>query len=190
MCSPFISSREWKTGVGNTKDRGSWDTRKSGISKIASISLTAILIVIVVLGVYLVYSLNNSNGVTSTSSRLIDSISLAGFSLDPLNSNVSGTVQVISSSPLVRTDLYINGTFMGSMNYTRGLVTGSTYSMMYSINPGSMPMMSRMHLVAGRSYMITLMALFSDGTRCNASSVVVAGQERQMMSSTNSMMGR
>jgi len=162
--------------------------RKNGISKVVSISIVAILIVIVVLGVYLAYCPNNTNGVTSTNSRLSDSISLAGFSLNPLNSSVSGTVQVSGSSPLVQTDLYINGTFMGSLNYTRGMMTGSTYSMAYSINPRSMPMMSRMQMVAGRSYMITLMALFSDGTRYNASSVVVAGQERQMMSSSNGMM--
>jgi len=161
---------------------------KDGISKVVSVSLAAILVAIVVFGVYLAYSLNNPNSGTSSSSRLNDSISLAGFSLDPLSSNLSGTLLVSSSSPLVQTDLYINGTFMGSVNYTKGMMANSTYYVMYSTTPRSMPMMSRMQMVTGRSYMITLMALFSDGTKCNASSIVVAGQKQQMMSSSNGIM--
>ena len=79
--------------------------------------------------------------------------------------------------------LYINGTFMGSKNYT-GMITSGTYSMMYTANPQSMPKMSTMSMVSGRSYMVTMTAMFSDGTRCSASSTVVAAQ---MMTTGNMM---
>jgi hypothetical protein len=163
---------------------------KDGISKVASASIVAILIAIVVFGGYLAYSMNNPKSSASSSSIVKDSISLAGFSLDPSRSNLSGTVLVTSSSPLVQTDLYINGTFMGSLNYTKEMMSNSTFSLMYSVNPTSMLMMSRMPMVVGRSYKITLLARFNDGTRCNASSIVVAGLRRMMSSSSGMMSSR
>ncbi len=179
-----IEVRVWEY----SRSEWTFDLSRDGISKVVVISLAAIVIAIAIFGGYLAYSLNNPNRNASSSSKTNASISLAGFSIDPVSSNLSGTVLVRSSSPLVQTDLYINGTFMGSVNYTKGMMSNSTYSLMYSTNPRFMPMMSRMQMVAGRSYMITLMAVFSDGTRFNASSAVVAGEKYQMGSSSNGMM--
>src|SRR5579872_1890433 len=47
-----------------------------------------------------------------------NNISIEVFSLNPTSSNLSAVVLVNAHSPLVRMDLYMNGTFIGSCNYT------------------------------------------------------------------------
>ena len=157
--------------------------KNGAISKVISIAVAGILIAVVILGVYLTYSMSGHTSSTTTNTKASDSISLGGFSIDALTSNVSGTVLMNSSSTLMQMDLYINGTLMGSLNYT-GMMTSANYSMMYSASPKSMAMMSAMQMLAGRSYMVTMIALFSDGTRCYVSSIVVAGE---MMTTGNMM---
>ncbi|MGA2876792.1 MAG: hypothetical protein ABSE82_14810 [Nitrososphaerales archaeon] len=157
--------------------------KNGAISKVISIAIAGILIALVILGIYLTYSMSGHTSSTTTNTKASDNISLGGFSIDALTSNVSGTVLVNSRSTLVQMDLYINGTLMGSLNYT-GMMTSANYSMMYSASPKSMPIMSTMLMVAGRSYMVTMIALFTDGTMCNASSIVVA---EEMMTTGNMM---
>ena len=63
--------------------------------------------------------------------------------------------------------------------------------MMYSVNPQSMPMMSKMTLAAGKNYNVTIVAYFDDGTTCSAFSVVMAqesGGMTSMIISTYGMM--
>ena len=162
--------------------------KSNAISGVVSVAIVAILIAIVVLGTYLAYSSGDITGAKSSSSGLNNYISLSGFSLYASTSNVTGTVLVNGRSPLIQMDLYINGTFMGSKSYT-GMMASGTYSMMYSADPQTMPKMSTMSMVAGRSYMVTMTAMFSDGTRCNASSTVAVAQmmtSGSMMQSTSS----
>ena len=120
--------------------------RENAISTVASISIVVILVAIVGFGAYFAYSSNVLTGSPSSSSTLGNCISLSGFSLDPTTSNVTGTVLVDGRSSLIQMGLYINGTFMGSKNYT-GMIASGTYSMMYTANPQSMPKMSTMSMV-------------------------------------------
>ena len=46
------------------------------------------------------------------------------------------------------------------------------YSMMYSASPYSMPMMGNYHFIANRTYTITMMAQFDDGSYCNATETI------------------
>ena len=162
--------------------------KSNAISGVVSVSIVAILIAIVGFGAYVAYSSGDLTGATSSSSSLNNCISLSGFSLDAATSNVSGTVVVNGRSALIQMDLYINGTLMGSKNYT-GMVSSGMYSMIFSADPQTMPKMSTMSITAGRSYMVMMTAMFSDGTRCNASSTMVAAQmmtSGTMMQSTSS----
>ena len=124
--------------------------KSRAISGVVTIAIVAILIAIVVFGGYLAYSSSDLTGAKSSSSSLNNCISLSGFSIDPATSNVSGTIVVNGISPLIQMDLYMNGTFIGSRNYT-GMMDSGTYSLMYSADPQSMPKMSTMPMVAGRS---------------------------------------
>jgi hypothetical protein len=156
---------------------------KRAISTIVAVSIAAILIAVAGLGTYVAYSSGDLFGAT-TSSTQGNCISLSEFSLDAETSNVSGTVLVNGRSPLTQMDLYINSTYMGSRSYT-GMSSGS-YSMMYYADPQSMPQMSSMPMTAGRSYMISMTAMFSDGSHCTASSVVVGEAMITTMMSTYS----
>lgn len=156
--------------------------QKKAISSVSMIVVVVVMIAIVALGAYLVYSSNILG--TTTTSQQPSSISLSGFSINPATSNLSGSVVVNSKSSLMRMDVYINGTMMGSLNYT-SMKTGM-YSLMFSTSPEIMPMMSRMSMQAGKSYTVMMVAHFSDGTKYTASIDVIAGEG--MMSQTTGMM--
>ncbi len=76
--------------------------------------------------------------------------------------------------------LYVNGSFMGSFNYSNHYGMMNTmmnghpyaYSMMYSWYPNSMPMMRGYPFMANRTYMVTMMATFVDGSVCNATTFI------------------
>jgi uncharacterized protein (UPF0333 family) len=79
--------------------------KNGAISKVISIAIAGILIAVVILGVYLTYSMSDHTSSTTTNTKASDSISLGGFSIDALTSNVSGTVLVNSRSTLMQMDL-------------------------------------------------------------------------------------
>jgi len=141
------------------------------ITQISVISLVALILGISAVGLYFGYSISNHTAQGNT-------VTLQSFSLNPSTSNLTGLIKVNSNSPLVRMNLFINGTFMGSFNYSNHygmmstMVGGYTYSMLYSWYPSSMPMMRNYPFMANRTYMITMMATFEDGSVCNATNFV------------------
>jgi rusticyanin len=181
-------------------------TTLSAVSKpLAIVIVAALLAVVAVSGIYVADStsylrgngISSSNSTNAASSTAITSgknkIAIEALSLDPSTSNLSSTVNVNAppSSPLVRIDLYLNGTFVGSCNYTRagagwmmdnGLaVVGTrswgngTYSMTFSVSPGVMPMMSEIPWSAGSLYMVRMVGMFQNGATYNVSSTIRAG---------------
>ncbi len=84
-------------------------------------------------------------------------------------------------------DVYINGTMMGTFNYSSSGRTGM-YSMTISTTPKIMPMMSRMSVKSGMSYDVMMVAHFSDGSKYTTSIDVVAGVG--MMTTTSGMMSQ
>lgn len=78
-----------------------------------------------------------------------------------------GTVFVNSSVPLQTLQLYINGTFEGTTNYSNKFTN-------YAIGYKSSPNNPVMPIVSGKSYDVTFVATFQDGSVSNASTVVVA----------------
>lgn len=156
---------------------------KKAISKILTITILVVVVAIVSLGAYLALS-SNIIGNTSTTSQT-NSIMMQGFTFDPSTSNLSGTIVVNSRSPMIHMDVYINGTMMGTFNYSSTGKTG-TYSMMISATPKLMPMMSRMLVQSGASYDVMMVAHFSDGSKYATSMEIIAGNG--MMSQTTAMM--
>jgi len=155
------------------------------LSNVGIVSLVVVILGVAAVGIYFGYSLSNhtaqSNNVsTSTSVSLANAVTLQSFSVNPGTSNLTGNINVNSHSQLMKMSLYINGTFMGSFNYSNHYGMMSTmmggypyaYSMMYAWNPGSMPMMRSNQFIAGKIYMITMMATFEDGSVCNATTYV------------------
>ena len=146
------------------------------ISHIGAMSGIVVILGIAAVGIYFGYSLSG-HSVAQT-----NKLTLEAFSLNPSTSNLTGTVNVDSNSPLVRMALYMNDTYMGSFNYAtscQGMMmcttTGSypfMYSMMYSAYPGAMPMMTNIPVMQGRTYVVTMMATFEDGSACNASATI------------------
>ena len=107
------------------------------------------------------------------------SLCRAGFALNPVISNLSGTLWVSSNSPMVRMDLYLNGTFVGSYNYSvsqmMSRMMGSTpfmYSMMYPAYPRSMPMLADIPMENDKTYVVTMAATFQDQTSCGGIATV------------------
>jgi hypothetical protein len=143
------------------------------VSHIVTISIIVVILGISAVGLYF-YSLS------SHSVAQANTVTLQSFSLNPSTSNLTGNVKVNSNSPLVRMSLYMNGTFMGSFNYSNHNGMMSTmmggypyaYSMMYSWYPGTMPMMKNFQFMSNRTYMVTMMATFEDDTTCNATTFI------------------
>jgi rusticyanin len=142
-----------------------------------------VLAITAVSGIYfLVSSYFHSN----TSSQ----ISVEALSLDTSTTNLSSTVNVNSQSPLVRMDLYINGTFIGSCNYTRvgssmmsnGIETttrswsNGTYSLTFSVSPKYLPMMAGIRMMLGGIYAVRMVAVFQNGATYNADSSLYVNQ--------------
>jgi len=148
--------------------------KEKEISHIGIISLCVIILGISAVGLYFGYSLSTHSVIQT------NALSLQSFSLNPSTSNLTGTIEVHSNSPLIRMSLYINGTYMGSFNnFDRyGMMStqmGSypyVYSMMYSSYPETMPMMKNISIMPNRTYMVTMMAIFEDGSTCNATTVI------------------
>src|SRR5579872_19536 len=127
------------------------------VSHIGAISFIILILGISAVGLYFSYSASNHS---TTTIQTADAVSLQSFSLNPGTSNLTGSIKVNSNSPLARMTLYVNGTFMGAFNYSNHYGMMSTmigsypyaYSMMYSWNPGSMPMMRDNQFMPGRTY--------------------------------------
>jgi len=147
---------------------------EKGFSHIGSISLIALILVISVVGLYFGYSVSNHAAVQA------NSVSLQSFSLNPSTSNLTGTIKVNSNSPLVRMSLYMNGTFLGSFDYSNYYGIMSTmmsgypyvYSMIYSWYPSTMPIMNGFQFMSNRTYTVTMKATFEDGSIANSTTFI------------------
>src|SRR3974390_1920466 len=89
------------------------------LSNIGAISLIAVILAVGALGVYFGYSLSNHTAtVVQTNTVQSNVLSLQSVSLNPGTSNLTSNIKVNSNSQLMEMSLYINGTFMGSFNYS------------------------------------------------------------------------
>lgn len=164
-----------------------------GVSKTLAIVIALVLAIVAVSGVYFaVSSFFNSN--------VANTISIEALSLNTSSSNLSSTVNVNSQSLLVRMDLYINGTFIGSCNYTwkgstmmsanNGLHfstrtwSNGTYSMMFSVSSKYFPIMSGIRMIWGSAYNVRMVAHFQDGATYAVNRQIYVNQN-----GTSSMMG-
>jgi hypothetical protein len=151
-------------------------TSARAVSHTGTIVIVVVILAIASVGIYFGYSLSG-HPATQT-----DKLTLQGFSLNPASSNLTGTVSVDSNSPLARMTLFMNGTNVGSFDYgtsRNGLMMSTASgsypymgSMMYSAYPATMPMMSNIPMMQGRTYMVTMMATFEDGSTCNATTTI------------------
>jgi hypothetical protein len=152
--------------------------KKGAVSHLGLVSLAVVLLGVSAVGLYFSYALGHSS---TTNGTVNDAISLQNFVLNPVSSNLSGTIYVNSSSQIEQMRLYMNGTYLGSSNYSSsfGMMSmmknyPNMYYMMYSAGPLTFPSMSQLHFTAGRAYIVTMMAVFRDGHTCNASEFVFA----------------
>ena len=145
-----------------------------GVAHVGVISLIVVILGVSAVGVYFGYALSG-HSVTQTSK-----LALQSFSLNPSTSNLTGTVKVDSNSPLVRMTLYMNGTLVGSLNFTsrNGMMNTMmggypyAYSMMYSASPRTMPRISTIPMMPGRVYMLIMTAAFQDGSTCSSTAFI------------------
>lgn len=165
----------------------------NGNSKTMAFGIALILVIVAVSGIYFVASPYFNRNATSK-------ISVEAVSINTSSSNLSSTVNVNSQSPLVSMDLYINGTFIGSCNYTwRGSTimsannglhfstrtwSNGTYSMMFSVSPRDFPMMSGIRMTWGSTYNVRMVAHFQDGATYAVNRQIYVNQN-----GTSSMMG-
>jgi hypothetical protein len=154
--------------------------KRNAISHLGIVTVAAVLLGVSVVGLYLSYSVIHL-GTTTVTVTESNTISLDNFSINPATANLSGTVYVSSNSPISLMNIYLNGTYVGSLNYTgnysmMGMMKGypSMYFTVYSALPKTMPMMSRFPMVEGREYVVRMMATFRDGSICNASEIILA----------------
>jgi archaellum component FlaF (FlaF/FlaG flagellin family) len=177
--------------------------KKSAVSTVVLILVIA-LVIASALAVYFATfrstvapteNLGNSN----TSNVNNNNISIQAISVASSTSNLTATVNVSNSSALTRMSLFINGTYVGSYNYTQNgwgyecfrwmrAWSNGTSSFYFTATPYWMPMMGNWNwgfyggMMGGgmyyhRSYMVTIMATFADGSRSNASVTIVPNQQ-------------
>jgi hypothetical protein len=148
--------------------------RRKAIAQLGSI-LIIVILGASALGIYLGYTLFNHQA-----SAASNSISLQGFSVNAQTNTIAGIIKVDSNSQVARMTLYVNGTYIGytiygAMQSMMSRMMGGNYaymySMMYSVSRASMPMVSSYQFLQNKTYMITMMANFDDGSYCNASAI-------------------
>lgn len=144
--------------------------RNAGLSMTIAIVIVLVLAAAALSGVY--FATPNFSHRTAS-----NEISVEALALNTSSSDLSSTINVNSQSPLVRMDLYVNGTLIGYCNYTW---TGSTmmwngipqtirnwnngtYSMMFSVSPQYFPRMSQFAMMDGVLYNIEMVAHFQNG---------------------------
>jgi hypothetical protein len=145
------------------------ERKRLAVANLILVSITAVLVVASAVGIYFAYSF---------SIHKTNTIALQSFSLSPSTSTLSGTINIQTNSQISNMRLYVNGTYLGSLNYNTmrsmmGSMMGGNYayrySMMYSVSPELMPMMGNYQFLQNRTYMLTMMATFDDGSVSNAS---------------------
>lgn len=124
-------------------------------------------------------------------------ISVEALSIDASTSNLSVTLNVNNNFALTRMSLFINGTFVGSYNYSSNGAdqcclrivntwSNGTSSFFFTATPYWMPMMANWSweccgMMGGngsyRSYEITFMAMFANGRSYNASATLVPNHQ-------------
>lgn len=166
----------------------------AGLSKLFAVVIALVLVVVAIASIYFATASFSRSNASSN-------ISVEDLSLNTSSSNLSSTINVNSQSQLVRMDLYINGTFIGTCNYnwvgstmmSNGVPlairnwNNGTYSIMFSISPQYFPMMSGIRMLRGVAYMIEMVAHFQNGatytvnhwiyTNSNGSSSMMGGKE-------------
>jgi hypothetical protein len=174
-----------------------WSEADSKLITILALAFLVALAPLIYLALDTVYTAGSPNTTQNAASK----ISVEALSVDSSSSNLSATLNVKNSSAIMKMSMFINGTLVGSYNYTQngwgyecfrmmqswGNGTSSYY---FTANPYWMPMMGNwnwsyyaggggMMMGSGyhRSYSITMMATFADGSIANAPTVIVPNQQ-------------
>lgn len=148
--------------------------KRKAVARVGIIFLVALILAISIAAFYIFYF------PTYHSTSNPDTMKLQPFTLNLNTSTLSGTVSVESNSLISTLGLYINGTYVGSFNYSEIKLAMTTlvgnypdaFSIAYSASPASMPMMANISLAQNKAYMITMIATFDDGSHCNATTIV------------------
>ena len=149
------------------------DKRRSAVARVGIIFLVAVIIAIAAAAYYIFYF------PTSTSNP--DIITLNSFSLNAQTTSLTGTVKFESHTQISTLALYINGTYIGSENYSmiKSMLTPLAggnydyeYSLTYSASSSTFPMMSSISLAQNKAYLIMLKATFTGGSQCNGTTTV------------------
>lgn len=152
------------------------EERRSAVARVGIIFLVAVIIAIAAAAYYIFYF---PTSYRSTSNP--DTITLNSFSLNAQTSTLTGTVRFESNTQISTLGLYINGTYIGSENYSMiksmltPLVGGNyhyAYSLAYSVSSSTFPMMSNISLAQNKAYSIMLKATFDDESQCNGTTTV------------------
>jgi hypothetical protein len=120
-------------------------------------------------------------------------ISIEALSVSSSTSNLTATVNVKNSSLLSRVSLFINGTYVGSYNFTRNswgaecfkvmrFWSNGTSSYYFTVTPYWMPMMGRWNwgdyggMMGGndhKNYVVTMEAYFANGDTSSTTAIIV-----------------
>jgi hypothetical protein len=125
-----------------------------------------LLLVVLVAGALIAYS--NSLPHSGKNSMSLKAFSLCQGNCIYASPYLSGNVLVNATVPLVSLQLTINGTnefWANYLNYGIG-----NYTIPYRVSPYN----QSLPIVAGKSYLVTLVATFIDNTTLSASTLVVA----------------
>jgi len=148
--------------------------KRSAVARVGIIFLVAVIIAIAAAAYYIFYFPTRP-----TSNP--DTITLNSFTLNPQTSTIMGTVRFESNTQIATLGLYINGTYVGSENYSTiksmltPLVGGNyhyVYSLAYSVSNSTMPMISNVSLAQNKTYLIMMIATFDGGSQCNGTTSV------------------
>jgi hypothetical protein len=149
--------------------------------------LVAVILVASGVTIYFVYyTPKNNNNETRV-------LSLQALAVDSSTANISANLNIArNSSNLIRIGMYVNGTYLGSYNFTGSSAccltmmkewNNGTLSYYFSVTPYYMPMMNHYSMGMGGGYwksdrncMITIMATFANGERYNATALVPLNQ--------------
>jgi hypothetical protein len=153
------------------------EEKRSAVARVGIIFLVAVIIAIAAAAYYIFYFPTTYRSPTNP-----PTINLGSFALNPQTSTLTGTVKFESNSQISTMGLYINGTYIGSENYTTikseltPLVGGNwkyAYSLSYSASSSTFPAMSNISLTQDKAYLIMLKATFDDGSQCNGTTTVL-----------------
>ncbi len=154
----------------------------AGARRFAYAAIFILLIAISGVAVYFVVASQ-----TKTNKFSVESLSVVSST-----SNLTAYTNVKTISPLTSMSLFVNGSFVGSYNYTSGKKecclrlsttwSNGTSSFLFTATPASLPKMNDWNWTvtgsaSNRSYLITMVATFANKSSLNSTAIIVANKQ-------------